>query len=125
MTASGKRLFKKQKRLVTRKVRKVEITEGVYHLIEDDRLEQVPEFCRVDWFVRSRLHLNQIMKIKCQPKNYQTWAVVVVKWSACSPSTQTIRVRILLTPSVFSVKFVFRKNENKQKRCRGRPIFKY
>ena len=119
MTALGKRLFKKQKRLDTRKVRKVEITAGVSHLIEDDRLEQVPEFCRVDWFVRSRLHLNQIMKIKCQPKNYQTWAVVVVSMLAFDSDD------ILLTPSVFSVKFVFRKNENKQKRCRGRPIFKY
>ena len=28
-------------------------------------------------------------------------AVVVVKWSACSPSTPTIRVRIPLTPTVF------------------------
>ena len=31
------------------------------------------------------------------------------------PSTSTIRVRIPLTPTVFSVKFVFEKNENKQK----------
>ena len=29
------------------------------------------------------------------------WAVVVVKWSACSPSALTIRVQILLTPTVF------------------------
>ena len=28
-------------------------------------------------------------------KKLITWAVVVVKWSACSPSTPTIRVRIL------------------------------
>ena len=32
-------------------------------------------------------------------------AVVVVKWSECSPSTVTIRVRIPLMPTVFSVKF--------------------
>ena len=43
-------------------------------------------------------------------------AVVVVKWSACSTSTPTIQVRILPTSTVFSVKFVFEKNENKQKR---------
>ena len=35
-------------------------------------------------------------------------AVVLVKWSAIP----TIRVRILLTPKVFSVKFVFEKTEN-------------
>ena len=51
-------------------------------------------------------------------------AVVVVKRSVYSPSTLTIRVRILLTPTVFSVKFVFEKNEKKQKRGRGWPIFK-
>ena len=45
------------------------------------------------------------------------WAVVVmVKWSACSPSTQTIRVGIPLK--------LFKKNENKWKRGRGRHIFK-
>ena len=43
-------------------------------------------------------------------------AVVVVMWSACSTSTPTIRVRIPLTSTVYSVKFVFEKNENKQKR---------
>ena len=48
------------------------------------------------------------------------WAVAVVKWSACSTSTPTIRVRILLTSKVLSVKFVFEKNENKQKMiCSG------
>ena len=39
-----------------------------------------------------------------------------VKWSACSPSTSTIRVRILLKPTVFAVKFVFEKNEINEKR---------
>ena len=39
-------------------------------------------------------------------------AVLVVKWSACSPYTPTIRVRIPLKPAVFHVKFVFEKNEN-------------
>ena len=39
-------------------------------------------------------------------------AVVVVKWSACSFSTKTIRVRIPLKPTVFSVKFVFEMNED-------------
>ena len=40
--------------------------------------------------------------------------MVVVKWSACSPSPPTIRVRILLTSTVFSVKFVFEKNKIKK-----------
>ena len=39
---------------------------------------------------------------------------MVVKWSACLPSTPMIRVRILLKPAVFSVKFVFEKKKNKQ-----------
>ena len=30
-----------------------------------------------------------------------TWAVVVVKWSACSPSTPTFRVRIPLRSTIF------------------------
>ena len=59
----------------------------------------------------------QVIRVKCR-------SVVVVKWSACSPSTSTIRVQILLTPTVFSVKFVFEKKENKEKRGRGWPIFR-
>ena len=51
-------------------------------------------------------------------------AVVVVKWLAYSPSTPTIRVRIPLTPTVFTVKFVCEKTENKTKIGRGRPILK-
>ena len=47
---------------------------------------------------------------------------MIVKWSACLPSTLTIRVRILLTLTVFSVKLVFEKNENKQREA-GLPIF--
>ena len=41
-----------------------------------------------------------------------------------SPSTPTIRVRIPLTNTVFSVKFVFEKNENKQKEAGVSPFFK-
>ena len=41
--------------------------------------------------------------------------MVVVKWSACSPSTTTIRVRIPHEAYSFSVKIVFEKNENKHK----------
>ena len=48
--------------------------------------------------------------------------MVVVKWSACLPSTPTIRVRG--DAYSFSVKFAFEKNENKQKRGRGWPIKK-
>ena len=49
--------------------------------------------------------------------------VVVVKWSACSPSTPMIRVQIPLKPTVFSVTFVFEKNENKQKEVGVGPFF--
>ena len=52
----------------------------------------------------------------------QHWDVVGVKWSACLPSTPTIRVRIPLKPTVFSVKFVFEKNENKQKEAGVGPF---
>ena len=47
--------------------------------------------------------------------------LVVVKWSACLPSTLTICVRIPLTATVFSLKFVFGKNESKQKRSGTEP----
>ena len=49
---------------------------------------------------------------------------MVVKWSACSPSNQTIRVRILLTPTVLSVKFEFEKSLNTQKEARVGPFKK-
>ena len=39
---------------------------------------------------------------------------VVVQWSAFSPSTPTFRVRNPLTPTVYSLKFVFEKNEIKE-----------
>ena len=51
-------------------------------------------------------------------KNSQR-AEVMVKWSACYPSFPTFGVLIPLMPVAFSVKFVFEKNENKQKRGRG------
>ena len=51
--------------------------------------------------------------------------VVVVKWSACSPSTRSIQVQIPLTLKAFFLKFVIEKNENKQKRGRGWSIFKH
>ena len=54
-----------------------------------------------------------------------SWAVVVVKWSACLPSTLTIRVWIPLMPTVFSVKFVFEKNKNKKKEAGVGSFLKY
>ena len=50
--------------------------------------------------------------------------MVVVKWSVCLLSISTIRVRILLTTTVFSVKFVFEKNENKQIEALGAHLIK-
>ena len=52
------------------------------------------------------------------------WAeVVVVKWSACLPSTPMIRVWILLKTTVFSLKFLFEKNKNKQQKRSGLAHF--
>ena len=48
----------------------------------------------------------------------------VVKLSACSSSTPTTHVRILLKPTVFTVKFVFEKMENKEKEAGIGPFFK-
>ena len=50
----------------------------------------------------------------------QMWAAVVVKGSACLPSTLTNRVQIPLKPAVFSVKFDFEKKENQNKNGRGK-----
>ena len=43
-------------------------------------------------------------------------AVVVVKWSACLPSTPTIRVRIPLKPTVFSVILCLKRTKINKKR---------
>ena len=51
--------------------------------------------------------INVLKIIKNNFKKFGPW------W--CLPSTLTIRVRIPLKPTVFSVKFVLEKNENKQK----------
>ena len=61
---------------------------------------------------------------KYRSKNVLYLGCVVVKWSACLPSTPTIRVRIPLKPSVFSVKFMFEKNEIKHKEARIGPFLK-
>ena len=44
-----------------------------------------------------------------------SWAVVLVQWLACLPSSPTILVRILMNLTIFSVKFGYEKNKNKQK----------
>ena len=59
-----------------------------------------------------------------QGKISKGWVVVVVKWSACSPTTPTIRVRIPLKPEKFFVIFVFEKNKNKQKEAGVGPFKK-
>ena len=46
------------------------------------------------------------------------------KWSACSPSTPTIQVRIPSEAYSFSVKFLFEKTENEQKEARIGPLKK-
>ena len=61
------------------------------------------------WHVR----LKQIDKL-CESR-----AVVVVKWSACLPSTLTIRVRIPPKPTVFSVKLCLKKTKINKKTGRG------
>ena len=68
--------------------------------------------------INPKFTLAHVMRYIFIPLN-----VVVVVWLACSPSTPTIRVRIPLTSTVFSVKIVFEYNENKQKRVRVDPFF--
>ena len=53
-----------------------------------------------------------------------SWAVVVVKWSVCEPSTAIIRDWIPLKPTVFTIKFAFEKIENKQRRGGDWPSLK-
>ena len=50
---------------------------------------------------------------------------MLFKWSTCSPYPPTIRVRIPLKTSVYSVKFVLEKNENKQKEVMFGPFEKH
>ena len=58
----------------------------------------------------------------------KNWAVVVVKWSACSPPTLIIRVRLMLTP-----RYSYERTKIKQKEAVGwafyrrthfRPVYK-
>ena len=49
-------------------------------------------------------------------KNDIVWAVVVVKWSACSPSTLTIQVWILLSSTVFLWKLYLKRTKINKKR---------
>ena len=59
-------------------------------------------------------------------KSPDDWAVVVVKWSVCSPSIPTIRVRMnyLMNTTVLSVKCVLKKNKNKRKEACVGPFLK-
>ena len=62
-----------------------------------------------------KLPASQITFLDSEVKKDYKGAVVVVKWSACSPSFPTIRVRIPLKPTVFSTKYVFEKmRKNRQ-----------
>ena len=56
--------------------------------------------------------------------NTVSWAVVVVKWSARSPSTPTIRVRIPLTPTVFLYKLCLKKMKINKKKAGVGPFLK-
>ena len=62
----------------------------------------------------------QLTKLKL----FSLWAVVVVKWSVCSLSTPTIRVRILLTPTVFPEKLCLKRTTTNKIRGRGDPFTK-
>ena len=94
----------------------------------------------ISWTLDLEYHLRYQMasEIQVQISNRAytssycvTFTVVTFKWfkpwwwwSACSSYIPTIRVRIPLTPTVFSFKIcVFFKNENKQTRDRGWSIF--
>ena len=52
-------------------------------------------------------------------KSYiKDWAVLVVKWSACSTSTPTIRVRIPLMSRVFLYNFCLKRMDINKKEAR-------
>ena len=83
-------------------------------------------FWRLDWNLGPPMLEATALLTTPQPlpKIIKSCAVVVVEWSVCSPSTLTIRGRIPLNPTVFSVKFVFEKNENKWNEAGGWPFLK-
>ena len=66
--------------------------------------------CRRSWRRRSQCCTERWAKI-----NYHR-VVVVVKWSACLPSTPKIRVRIPLKPIVFSVMLCLKRTKINKKR---------
>ena len=47
----------------------------------------------------------------------------VVKWSACLPSTPTIRVRIPLKPKVFSIILCLKRTKINKKEAGVGPLF--
>ena len=49
---------------------------------------------------------------------------VVVKWSACSPSTPTIRVQIPLKPTIFSVILYLKRTKINKKESGVGPLIK-
>ena len=54
----------------------------------------------------------------------QHWDVVGVKWSACLPSTPTIRVRIPLKPNIFSIILCLKRTKINQKEAGVGPLSK-
>ena len=63
--------------------------------------------------------VSAISKLK-----YYRWAVVVVKWSACLPSSPTIRVRIPLKSIIFLEKLLLKRTKINKKESGVGPILK-
>ena len=82
-------------------------------------------FLRFLWFSTIPSNKGGQLSKHLHCKQGKRWAIVVVKWSAYSPSTLTIRVRIQLKPTVFSVKLcLIRTNINKKEAGVGRFLNK-
>ena len=74
---------------------------------KEDARQKIVTQVNLRWCVRlcHRHHLLWVKKFKIIEQsmscwNLKIWAVVVVSWSACSPSNQTIRVQIPLKSMV-------------------------
>ena len=77
-------------------------------------------FVRIVWMVAGNYSLGAQL-----PSNItRPWAVVVVMWSASSPSSPTIRVRILLKPKFFSMILCLKRTKINKKEAGVGPIKK-
>ena len=84
----------------------------------------IPSINLANYFIAFvRFKLNVLFLLLKVDKKSDRGAVAVVKWSACSPSTPTIRVRIPLTPTVFLYKLCLKRTKINKKEAGVGPFF--